>query len=314
MSATVSVIIPAFNVSNCVERAIQSALNQTQAPVEVIVVDDNSKDSTVEVVTELAKADSRIKLRRQPRNMGPGAARNAGIQSAVGDWIALLDADDCYLPGRLAALTTFADEHQLTMLADNFYLYDGDAKKIARVAVDPGLIGKHLDIGIVQFVSRCCGNTSQAVDFGLLKPLMRRRFILDAGIRYDETIRHGEDFLFYFTALHAGATFALLPDAYYLYTERVGTISRKRSTVSRTITESALMEAKARDLARDCAADPPLRAALLRRAEAIRRLANIASFHQKNVGGKLLSVFDPVLRKYLVERIAYKLNRVRRDR
>ncbi len=309
MRATVSVVIPAFNVSNCVERAIRSALEQTRAPDEVIVIDDQSQDSTVELVAHLAKTDSRIKLKLQPRNMGPGAARNAGIASALGDWIALLDADDCYLPERLATLLDYAEEHQLTMLADNFCFYDGHAKQVVKLAIDASLIGVRLDLDVLTFVSHCSGNSANAADFGLLKPIMRRRFLLDSGIRYDETFRHGEDFLFYFMALRAGATFALLPQPGYLYTERTGTISRRRSEVSRTNLEHARMEAKTRELAADCATELLLAAALTRRAEATRALGNMVNFHQKTLGGKLLlTVHDGNLRKYVMGRIGQKLH------
>ncbi len=79
--------------------------------------------------------------------------------------------------------------------------------------------------------------------------------------------------MLYFTALRAGATLALLPEAGYLYTERIGTISEKRSDVSRTNPEYARMEAQARRLAAECDTELLLRAELVRRAEAIRILA-----------------------------------------
>src|SRR3954469_7601896 len=90
----VSVIMPAFNAERFVGRAIQSALQQTEARIEIIVVDDSSSDATPSIVARIAAADTRVRLLRSTANMGPAAARNRGLEKARGTWIALLDADD----------------------------------------------------------------------------------------------------------------------------------------------------------------------------------------------------------------------------
>ena len=307
MLATVSVIIPAFNVRNCLRRAILSALNQTLAPIEVIVVDDGSTDGTADLVTHLANEDPRIKLQRQSGNLGPSAARNLGIAVARGEWIALLDADDCYLPERLESLISFAVQQQLMMVADNFYFYDEHVSKVTKIAVDPALIGQRLDLDIYGFVSRCQGNRPAAVDFGLLKPVMRRSFLVASKLRYDEQCRHGEDFLFYFMALRAGAKFTVLPSAHYLYTERIGTASRRPSVSSRTELRHEAMEAQARQLAAD-AADPQLANLLLGRAEVIKRSPEMRAFQRKSTLGKLLSFRNADLRPYILEAVRHRLN------
>jgi glycosyltransferase involved in cell wall biosynthesis len=95
---TVSVVIPTFNRCHCVGEAIKSVLGQTHSATEIIVVDDGSTDDTA---AALAVFGDRIKILRQG-NGGVSAARNAGIKSAVGDWIAFLDSDDIWLPEKLA--------------------------------------------------------------------------------------------------------------------------------------------------------------------------------------------------------------------
>jgi glycosyltransferase involved in cell wall biosynthesis len=97
-----SAIIPTYNRANFVGRAIDSALHQqlpAQGTVEVIVVDDESTDSTPEVA---ARFGERITYLRQP-NRREGAARNAGAARASGTYFAFLDSDDYWLPGKLAA-------------------------------------------------------------------------------------------------------------------------------------------------------------------------------------------------------------------
>lgn len=92
-----SVVIPTYNRAHCVGEAIESTLAQTLHPHEVIVVDDGSSDDTAAV---LASFGDRIRVIRQA-NAGVSAARNAGIEAATGDWIALLDSDDLWFPEKM---------------------------------------------------------------------------------------------------------------------------------------------------------------------------------------------------------------------
>src|SRR4051794_9507325 len=93
----VSVIIPSFNAAPYLGQAIESALASGPIEVEVIVIDDGSTDGTAEV---LEKFGSRIRTAKQDRG-GPYRARNLGAQLARAEWLAFLDADDDWLPGKL---------------------------------------------------------------------------------------------------------------------------------------------------------------------------------------------------------------------
>ncbi len=97
MKRSVSVIIPTYNCARFVADAIESALNQTLPPTQVIVIDDGSTDDTADVLNRFG---SRIEVIRQ-NNAGVPAARNAGLSIARGDWVALLDADDAWHPAKL---------------------------------------------------------------------------------------------------------------------------------------------------------------------------------------------------------------------
>ena len=99
MTPSVSVIIPTHNRARTLPRALDSVLAQTRAIDEIIVVDDGSTDSTVELV---AGNYPQVTLLQQP-NLGVSAARNHGIREATSDWIALLDSDDRWLPTKLEA-------------------------------------------------------------------------------------------------------------------------------------------------------------------------------------------------------------------
>lgn len=106
---TVSVVIPAYNAAPLLPDTIDSVLDQTYAHVEVIVVDDGSADETPEILADYGDA---IRAIRQ-ENAGSASARNRGIEAAEGEYIALLDADDRWLPRKLERqmqqLTTHPD-------------------------------------------------------------------------------------------------------------------------------------------------------------------------------------------------------------
>ena len=97
----VSVVMPAYNAENYIEKAIRSVQAQTYTGMwELLVVDDASTDHTKEKVSAFL-SDGRIRYLRQPENRGVAAARNCGILQARGGYIAFLDADDWWEPGKL---------------------------------------------------------------------------------------------------------------------------------------------------------------------------------------------------------------------
>ncbi len=98
--ALVSVIIPAYNAETYIRSALESVLTQTYEHLEVIIVDDGSEDRTSEIVAQIAEADARVKLLRQP-NQGVASARNLAIEYAQGTYIAPLDADDVWYPRKI---------------------------------------------------------------------------------------------------------------------------------------------------------------------------------------------------------------------
>jgi len=97
----VSIILPTYNRAYIVERAIRSILDQTYNDFELIIVDDGSTDNTEEIIKELQQKDKRIQYIKLDTNKGAAAARNVGIRSAKGQYIAFQDSDDEWLPEKL---------------------------------------------------------------------------------------------------------------------------------------------------------------------------------------------------------------------
>ncbi len=99
-AGVVSVVIPSYNRAYCLPRAVDSVLGQTYPHVEVIIVDDGSTDDTAAVVSARYGGDPRVRYHRQD-NTGISGARNAGLARVTGEYVALLDSDDEWLPWKL---------------------------------------------------------------------------------------------------------------------------------------------------------------------------------------------------------------------
>jgi glycosyltransferase involved in cell wall biosynthesis len=113
MAPQVTVVLPTHNRSSMLRQALRSALDQEDVELEVIVVDDGSTDDTQGVVERID--DDRLRVIRHERPLGVSRARNAGIERAKGEWIAFLDDDDLWAPGKLDAHLRRSAEQGLTL-------------------------------------------------------------------------------------------------------------------------------------------------------------------------------------------------------
>lgn len=126
----ISVIIPIWNRAHSAARAIDSALSQALPSgheLEVIVVDDGSSDRPQQA---LARFGDAIRLLRHPENRGAAAARNTGCEAARGEYIAFLDSDDSWLPGKLAAQVAFMQQAGFDVSCTAYELDQGPDKLI----------------------------------------------------------------------------------------------------------------------------------------------------------------------------------------
>ncbi|HVE75645.1 MAG TPA: glycosyltransferase family A protein [Actinomycetota bacterium] len=117
-----SVLIPAYNVENYVAKAVQSALDQTTSDVEVVVVNDGSTDGTAAALQPFS--DRIIYIEQE--NRGLSAARNAALRASSGELIALLDADDAWMPQRLERMLSFMHEMGSKFATSDSYLMLAD--------------------------------------------------------------------------------------------------------------------------------------------------------------------------------------------
>jgi succinoglycan biosynthesis protein ExoU len=252
----ICVIIPAWNASATIGRAIASALVQPDV-AEVLVVDDASTDGTADRAGAADDGSGRLCIVRQPQNRGPAAARNAAIAASRSPFLALLDSDDFLLPGRFTRLLATPG---WDAIADNLaFVADARVADLAPAAIrrrdaPPGRLS------LAGFVE---GNISIAgrprAELGFIKPVLRRDFLVANDLRYDETLRLGEDYALYARILARGGVFMTIADCGYVAVERANSLSGSHRTAD--LAALALSDA---DLLTEPGLEPAARAAIRR--------------------------------------------------
>lgn len=214
-STTVSVVMPCYNGMPFLPGALESAVAQTHRPIEIIVVDDGSKDDSAAVVRQSAARypDRHVKLIQQA-NAGEPAARNTGIAEASGQWIAMLDTDDWWQPDKLEKQLAAAQqaEPQCVMVhtAVMSHMPDGSTAP-----------------SNIETAARRTGWCTEA----MLEPasiahpsIMVRRDALDKIGGYDPSFRQACDIDLYFRLSVVG-TFAFVPEYLLNYRKHPGQMS-----------------------------------------------------------------------------------------
>ena len=234
----VSIIIPAYNAAITLEKAVLSALAQTEASVEILIVDDASVDATWDVARRLADTDPRVRVARLPANRGKSHVMNFATALARGTWVALLDADDWYAPTRIERLVDAAERCGVEMAADNLYFVDNHAHVCTGVGFAPHGTQRIVDLDAFLEMS----DPTARYDYGMLQPVFRADFLHRHHLDYDERARIGEDFYQLLCFFQAGGRGVVLDAPLYYYVEPFGAVSRRwaQSTRSRYRYESML--------------------------------------------------------------------------
>ena len=224
---TVGVVIAARNAEATIGPAVRSALASDHV-TEVILVSDGSTDATAEMASSAAAGDARLYVLSLTRNVGPAEARNRAIAMAQADVLAVLDADDRFLPGRLEPLIQRDD---WDMVADNVVFVNDPDYALPDSLVDPGRTASFQDLSLAGFAQGNLRRSGVARgELGFLKPLISREFLLRNHLQYDPGLRLGEDYDLYVRALMAGARFLLTCRPGYLAQVRSDSLSSHHRT------------------------------------------------------------------------------------
>jgi teichuronic acid biosynthesis glycosyltransferase TuaG len=137
-AAAVSIITPAYNAEKYIADTVRSVQGQTHGDWEHLIVDDCSRDATVQAVEAIARRDARVRLVRHERNAGPARARQTALDAARFRYVAFLDADDLWLPQKLARQLAFMNERRVGFSYTEYRRMSSDGERVGRrVRVPP---------------------------------------------------------------------------------------------------------------------------------------------------------------------------------
>jgi glycosyltransferase involved in cell wall biosynthesis len=201
----ISVLIPSYNRADLLPRALDSVWQQDFDDLEVLVVDDGSSDGTIDWLDQHKKTHPQLRYVIHDRNKGEAAARNTALREARGTYVAFLDSDDEWLPGKLAAqhrhMTSASPDVAAVITAA--YLVDGETKTLA----DDWHL--HEPVTVRRLLVKGCGlNLNNTI-------LMKRETALAAG-DYDESLRLYVDLDWLMRFLSKGRL-DVIPEPYAVY-------------------------------------------------------------------------------------------------
>lgn len=226
MTPKLSVIMANRDRAEFLPQALQSVQEQTEPDFELIMSDDGSSDSSVEITRDFMRSDTRIKLIETDSPGGPGAARNRAINVAQGDWIAVVDSDDLIEQDRFERLLNLARQQRAEAVADNL-LYFGDPATEGRGLLD-NYRGEGPWLLTASEFLRAHILRNNMPQMGYLKPIFHRTSLGE--MRYDETLRIGEDTDLLLRFLMAGRRMIVTPELMYRYRRHPGSVSHRWKT------------------------------------------------------------------------------------
>lgn len=303
----VSVVVPAYNAAATIAEMITSVLAQSVADLEIVICNDASTDETAACVSKFE--DVRVRVLHNEANAGEGKSRDRAIRAARGKWIAVLDADDAWLPDRLARLLQAAGDDGDIMVFDNIMVCHHTAGGLVPWAPmrPPTAFGASdgapRDVPFPDYIRS---------DRLLIKPLIPRQRLLESGVRHS-TRKFAADSEFFLRLGIAGLRFRYVPEALYLYRVMPGSATAVAGGWH-------LMRECLEGVARQDGISPPVASALRSKIESLRGHEQLYALVHALRGFHLGAAFGILARnpglltyspRFMFKRIRYQLHRVR---
>ena len=207
----VSVIMPAYNSNEFISQAIESVIAQHYKNWELIIVDDASKDATVNTVRNYVNKDARIKIFRNEINYGAGYARNKAVKEATGEFIAFLDADDLWKPEKLSQQLNFCKENNAKIVFSSYDRISENGKALNEI------------IEALPFV-----NYSKQIKSNYIGNLTGMYNAAKIGKVYHPEIRKRQDWAMWLEVIRKGGTAHGMEESLALYRIRKGSVSENK--------------------------------------------------------------------------------------
>jgi glycosyltransferase involved in cell wall biosynthesis len=230
----ISIVVPVYQVENYIANTIKSIINQTYSSIEVILVNDGTKDKSIEIaLTILDSGKVNYTLINQD-NMGIAAARNTGIRNSKGKWILMVDSDDVIAPDLLARSFEVSLKYNIGVVFCNYQIVS--FKNILKKShvLDEDFVIEQNEI-LTRFLKR---------DLKLIVPgmLIKKELIDLNGLWFNETIKYSSEQHFIWRLLFAMDKVAFIKDQLYNYLNRGGNSIMASSGIDKVLTGYAGMK------------------------------------------------------------------------
>ncbi len=214
-----SIIIPCYNAEKYLSECIESCLSQDfdKRQYEIICVDDGSSDNSKDVVRKFQTVDRPVHLIEQ-NHCGVSRARNTGIESANGDYIWFVDADDFVQDGSFSILYAYAMQGEFDQISFAHYEFENQLSSEEQAKKQDGTL---------------LMNTTP-VGWNIWESVYRRSFLLEHNVRFRPDISYGEDGLFSFELQHFSPVRFKIEDVLYFYRRNSASATRSKTKEAET--------------------------------------------------------------------------------
>lgn len=206
----ISVIIPVYNVEKYIRQCIESVINQTLKDIEIIVVNDGTKDKSMKIIEEYI-SDRRILIINK-ENGGLSSARNLGMKLAKGKYIYFLDSDDWIERLTLEEIYSFAENNKLDIAIADIYFYDNETHKIIERKTKDNCSQKKGSYFWGNYGIEACNK------------LYKKNFLIDNNLFFEENIIYEDDLFTIITSFSTNKIRYLNKNYYYYRQNRKGSI------------------------------------------------------------------------------------------
>lgn len=213
----ISIIVPVYNVEKCLNRCLDSIINQTLKDIEVILVDDGSTDNSSYICDEYAKQDSRIKVIHK-ENHGAAAARNTGMEIASGDYIAFVDSDDYIELNMYEEMMKVNEIYDCDIVMCDCFKENKNGRAVFTHNIRSGYYDKEMLYDEYFPTLLMTNSVDYPPTISNCVCLFKRKLIVDYHLRYKEGMRFSEDLLFGSQAMYfANSFYYMKEECFYHY-------------------------------------------------------------------------------------------------
>jgi glycosyltransferase involved in cell wall biosynthesis len=208
----VSIVVPVCNVENYLKECLDSVINQTLKDIEIICINDGSKDNSLEILKEYEKRDSRVRVISK-ENSGYGNTMNVGMDAAIGEYIGIVESDDYVEYNMFERLYDTACKFDAEIVKSDHYIFstrEGKQNKKIQYICPEHFYGKILNVDVCEDI----------YDFAMMNwtGIYKTKFIRENKIRHNETPGASfQDNGFWFQALSLAKKIVFLNEAFYYY-------------------------------------------------------------------------------------------------